>query len=103
MDVTADSAYQVEIAVRYRAVWQDGFGARGWKLDVALDAINMRLLDGAGKPRPGTDTYTSRASVELFLQAPGRSRYSRPGRSARSGRDRSSCRRSASSLRSVPM
>lgn len=33
------------------------------------------LVDASGKSRPMTDTYTSRESVELFLQAPGQSRY----------------------------
>lgn len=33
------------------------------------------LLDGSGKPRSTTDTYTSRESVEVFLQAPGQSGY----------------------------
>lgn len=27
----------VDVAVTYRREWQDGFGARGWKLDVSLD------------------------------------------------------------------
>jgi hypothetical protein len=33
------------------------------------------LLDAEGKPRPATDTFTGRESVELFLQAPGQSGY----------------------------
>jgi hypothetical protein len=36
---------------------------------------NHPLLDGAGKPQPLIDTYTSRESVECFLQAPGQSGY----------------------------
>jgi hypothetical protein len=27
----------IEVAVTYRREWQDGYGARGWKLDVSLD------------------------------------------------------------------
>lgn len=27
----------VEVSVTYRREWQDGYGARGWKLDVSLD------------------------------------------------------------------
>jgi len=33
------------------------------------------LLDSKGQPRPMTDTFTGRESVELFLQAAGRSAY----------------------------
>lgn len=31
------SAERLSIPVTYRACWNDGFGARGWKLDAALD------------------------------------------------------------------
>lgn len=38
MSTAADSADSgAAVPVQYRAVWEDGFGARGWKLDVALD------------------------------------------------------------------
>ena len=41
-----------------------------------LDVLRGRpMLDGSGKPRPKTDIYTSRDSIELFLQAPGQSGY----------------------------
>ncbi|HOL21323.1 MAG TPA: hypothetical protein PLQ41_00515 [bacterium] len=41
-----------------------------------LDELkNNPLLDTNGQPRPKTDTYTSRESIELFLLAPGRSGY----------------------------
>lgn len=33
------------------------------------------LLDAAGRPRPRTDVFSGRHSVELFLQAPGQSSY----------------------------
>lgn len=32
---------RTEIAVTYRREWSDGFGARGWKLDCALDDPNV--------------------------------------------------------------
>ena len=41
-----------------------------------LDELkSLPLLDKSGKPLPKTDNYTSRESIELFLQAPGRSGY----------------------------
>ena len=41
-----------------------------------LDELaHQPLADAQGQPRPKTDTYTSRHSVEFFLQAPGQSGY----------------------------
>jgi hypothetical protein len=28
---------EMYVAVTYRREWQDGFGARGWKLDIGID------------------------------------------------------------------
>lgn len=42
---------------------------------VLEDLKHRPLLDGAGQPRSALDTYTSRESVEFFLQAPGQSGY----------------------------
>jgi hypothetical protein len=39
------------------------------------DLKSQPLLDAQGKPRPATDTFTGRHSVELFPQAPGQSGY----------------------------
>ena len=45
----------VVVRVTYRSEWPDGFGARGWKLDIALD--DPEII--ASTPSPGERINTS--------------------------------------------
>ncbi|BAZ95257.1 DNA-directed RNA polymerase, beta subunit [Thiohalobacter thiocyanaticus] len=37
MTQPAETTGPIDVPVTYRREWQDGFGARGWKLDIAID------------------------------------------------------------------
>jgi hypothetical protein len=55
LQIPQNALFNVVVRVTYRSEWPDGFGARGWKLDIALD--DPEII--ASTPNPGARINTS--------------------------------------------